>query len=533
MRGPRPGNPIDVRLSNAEPSRDSAQQRVSIRPGVSVLSVLRHLNYRPWFALAEFVDNALQSFQTRRLELGGDGAKLRVQIVLDQESPSRLTIRDNAAGIEEAIYPRAFRPAEIPADRSGLSEFGMGMKSAACWFAPRWRVRTSALGETLEKTVSFDIESIVRDSIEELTVDSQPASPNHHFTEIVLEGLYRTPQGRTLGKIRTHLASIYRMFTRDGTLELSFNDEPLGYETPRVLVAPYYKAPQDPPVQWRKEIEFDFGAGLAARGFAALRERASTSDAGFALFRRRRLIQGSADEGYRPELIFGKSNSYRYQRLFGELELEGFAVSHTKDGFVWDENEEVFLELLKEQLDADPIPLLEQAEEYRVRPSRSELKAGAEAAAARTAEVIERDLPPVLERLEGTTVAADPPKELPTVPTITRRIIEVDLHGVPWEIALELSDDPALSDWIELCDDPGLREPEPVGRSRRIGVRMSLSHPFMERFGGTTAERLEPLVRLAAAIVLSEIAARDSGVRMAGTIRRNINTLLREGLSNP
>ena len=37
-------------------------QRVNIRPGVKVLSVLQHLNYRPWFALAEFVDNSIQSF---------------------------------------------------------------------------------------------------------------------------------------------------------------------------------------------------------------------------------------------------------------------------------------------------------------------------------------------------------------------------------------------------------------------------------------------------------------------------------------
>jgi hypothetical protein len=40
----------------------STSGKVNIRPGVSVLSVLRHLNYSPWFALAEFVDNAVQSF---------------------------------------------------------------------------------------------------------------------------------------------------------------------------------------------------------------------------------------------------------------------------------------------------------------------------------------------------------------------------------------------------------------------------------------------------------------------------------------
>ena len=40
----------------------SVARKVNIRPGVSVLSVLRHLNYSPWFALAEFVDNSLQSY---------------------------------------------------------------------------------------------------------------------------------------------------------------------------------------------------------------------------------------------------------------------------------------------------------------------------------------------------------------------------------------------------------------------------------------------------------------------------------------
>lgn len=506
----------------------NASSTVSIRPGVSVLSVLRHLNYKPWYALAEFVDNALQSFLANRTQLGGESARLRVEILLDADSPARLTIRDNAGGIEQAVYPRAFRPAEAPTDRSGLSEFGMGMKSAACWFAPRWRVRTSAIGEPNEKTVAFDIESIVRDSIEELTVEEQPAAEGAHYTEIVLEGLYRVPMGRTLGKIKEHLAGIYRMFTRDGTLELMFNGEPLTYETPAVLNAPYYKTPTATAVAWRKDIDFDFGGGLMVRGFAALRERASVSEAGFALFRRRRLIQGSADEGYRPEFVFGKSNSYRYQRLFGELELTGFAVSHTKDGFAWDENEETFLELLREQLDEPPLRLLEQAEEHRTRQSRTEVQAGAETATERTARAIENEVPPVLESLGGAAAAADlPAPELPQVPLITKRVIELEHRGVNWQITLELSDDPALGDWLEIADTPSAVDP------RKIGLRLALAHPFMERFGGATADRLEPLIRLAAAIGLAEITARDSGVRSAGAIRRNINSLLRDGLSKP
>ncbi len=52
---------------------------ISIRPGVAILSVLRHLNYRPWFAMAEFVDNSLQSFLQYKKEveeLEGKGFQL-------------------------------------------------------------------------------------------------------------------------------------------------------------------------------------------------------------------------------------------------------------------------------------------------------------------------------------------------------------------------------------------------------------------------------------------------------------------------
>src|SRR5689334_23321084 len=110
---------------------------VNIRPGVTVLSVLRHLKYQPWFAIAEFVDNSIQSYLSCRTLFQrkyGDGHKLLVTIDIDPQDSGRIVIRDNAAGIAESDFPRAFRPAEIPPDRSGLSEFGMGMKSAACWF---------------------------------------------------------------------------------------------------------------------------------------------------------------------------------------------------------------------------------------------------------------------------------------------------------------------------------------------------------------------------------------------------------------
>ena len=505
---------------------------INIRPGVRILSVLSHINYSPWFAIAEFVDNSIQSFLDNEKEIkqwDGDKAKLKVEIELDTAEGGDLIVRDNAAGIYEADYQRAFQPAGIPLNRGGLSEFGMGMKSAACWFSPTWTVRTTALGESVEKTVRFDIAKIVEDNLEELTIESTPIEPSAHFTEIRLSNLHKPPQGRTIGKIREHLSGIYRVFIRTGILELRFQGEVLSYAQPEILSAPFYEAVSEAPRLWKKEIDFDFGAGLRARGFAALRDPGSTSRAGFALFRRNRLIQGSADEGYRPELIFEKPNSFTYQRLFGELHLEGFNVSHTKDGFQWDENEEPFLELLKDELDSDPVPLLSQADGYRAKSKTKDLKKGAEASTQRTSKTVEKEVPPVVEEqiIEGPEETPLPSDLPPTDVPVANKTVSVEIDYKKWEISIELSNDSGVGDWISVSDEPW------DGSVRRVKIRMSLAHPFMLQYSGADVSQIEPLQRVAIAIALSEITSRDSGIKKTRTFIRNINKFLREALSKP
>lgn len=504
-------------------------KKVDIRPGVSVLAVLRHLNYRPWFALSEFVDNAVQSFTGYRpalQEVHGDAFRLRVDIDIDTASPPRISIRDNAAGIFESEYARAFRPAAIPPDRTGLAEFGMGMKSAACWFAPRWGVRTSALGEPVARTVHFDIENIVNDDIEELTIQEKKEAADRHYTEIILEDVFHVPVGRTVTKLKEHLTDIYRAFMREGILELRFNGDPLEYREPKVLRAAYFKDKASPAREWRKPIEFDFGNGLSVHGFAALRETANTAKAGFSLFRRGRVIQGSGDEGYRPAHIFGSANSYRYQRLFGELHLEGFEVSHTKDGFRWDDNEQPFLELLREHLDSEELPLLKQAEGYRVRVARSRLKTSARQAVDNTAQALESRLPPVISVVADTKPVDTPAKEVPHTSTLASRRFDIRFRDRKWTINVELTDDPAEGQWLAVSDVAQSRE-----QPRRLDIRVSMVHPFMVRFAQADSEDVEALLRVAAAIAVGEVLARDSGVRKSGTVRRNVNELLRDALS--
>lgn len=514
--------------------------KINIRPGVSILSVLKHLNYKPWYAIAEFIDNSIQSYLVHKDELEnceGHGFRLEVTVAIDEVNRDRIAIRDNAAGIHEKDYPRAFRPAQLPQDRSGLAEFGMGMKSAACWFAPIWEVRTSALGEGIERTVSFDIAQIVRDDLNELKVDTRSVPERTHFTEIVLHSLHKPLHGNTIRKIEEHLASIFRQFIRDGILTLKFGKAALKYESPAILVAPYHKVQEGPKLEWRKDIAFDFGQGLRAHGFAALREVASTSYAGFALFRRGRLIEGSGDETYRPEQIFGKPNSYRYQRLFGELHLDGFEVSHTKDGFKWDENEEAFLSLLKEDLDEEPLPLLDQAEEFRAKTNRQSakrLEAEAEKASARTASVLEDEAPSLIDGQRATPADESPPQpQFIETPSAAKKEFEIELKDEIWRMKIDLSVDPSIGDWVDISDQPAIIARIGGKPVREMGIRLSLAHPFMERFSGADSSQIEPLLRVAVALCLAEVCARESGVKGAGTIRRNINEYLFKALSKP
>ncbi len=504
--------------------------KVNIRPGVSVLAILRHLNYKPWYALAEFVDNSVESFtlhQEALREHHGHGLKLVVNIDIDTTFAARISIRDNAAGIAIADFARAFRPAAIPPDRSGLAEFGMGMKSAACWFAPQWSVRTSAFGEAVARTVRFDIENIVNDEIEELEIQEGPEAVDRHYTEIVLENIFNVPAGRTVGKLKDHLTDIYRVFIREGTLELRFNGDPLFPQETPVLNAPYFREVEGTVRRWRKDVHFDFGNGLSVHGFAALRETANTSKAGFSLFRRGRVIEGSGDEGYRPADIFGASNSYRYQRLFGELHLDGFEVSHTKDGFRWDENEQPFLDLLREHLDSEELPLLKQAEGYRVRVARAQLTSAANLAVGNAARTIQERLPAVLPEIAKAPPVDTSNEEAPHKGTLARKQFDIRFRDKDWRINIELTEDPSESQWLAFSDVAAATE-----QPRRLDIRVSMVHPFMVRFAQNDSEDVEALLRVAAALALGEVLARDSGVSKAGTILRNVNDIIGGALSD-
>jgi hypothetical protein len=514
--------------------------QIDIRPSVSILSALRHLNYKTWFALAEFVDNAIDSYLKYEKELKvieGSNFKLEVRITINQ-TENKIIISDNAAGIHQKDFNRAFRTAEIPPNNTGLSEFGMGMKSASCWFSNYWVVASTALGEDIERIVTFDVEKIVNDKIEELNVKNITTVQNSHKTIIELHRVHNIPQKKTLGKVKEHLTSIYRDFFRQGILNLYVNDEILVYTEPKILKAPFYKTTEEPPILWKKEIpeNFEIREGLkVVKGFVAILETIETGKSGLALFRRGRVILGSADEGFKPFEIFGQTGSFRDKRIFGELHIEGLQVSHTKDGFKNDQDMQMFVEMIADFLDEVP-SLLKQAEGYRVRATAADYQKSAQLVVKETVEIARENLPkPIKELREAPKEPEKPTQEL-TISNVNKSTFEsfeIKFNAVEWRIDVELSWDLNLTNWIEV-KDKSIKERESgisVKNVREIAIRVSLTHQFTVSFAGTNKQLLTPLVRLAVAIGLSEVIARESGVENASSVRNNINKLLTEALS--
>lgn len=502
-----------------------ALSKVDVRPGVSILAVLRHLNYKPWFALGEFVDNALQSFLSRSTI--SSLKKLTIDINIDSTVPAKISVKDDAYGIALDDFPRAFKPASIPPDNSGLSEFGMGMKSAACWFSPKWEVRTSVAGEPVIRSVYFDIEKMISDESYEISITETQFYEEQHFTEIILNDVFHVPVKRTIHKIKIHLASIYRDFLRNGILVLRVNGEELSYDEPKILTAPYFKDKDGQPLCWYKEVKFRFENDISIEGFVAIRAIGNTSEAGFSLFRRGRVILGSADDTYRPAYIFGNSNSYKYQRVFGELHIDGIEVSHTKDGFRWGELEHLFLKLLRENLDSDDMPILRQAEGYRARTNSNKLITLIEHAVDGSVDEMRKNLPLIIPAILESDLVDAPTDQIEIKSKLIKRNFDVSFRNQNWLVCIEISNDPSTSEWLSLSDTGTIGD-----KCRELNIRMSMSHPIMIQFAQKDGDVSEIVFRMGAALAIAEVLARDSGLSKAGTVRRNMNDILRDVFSN-
>lgn len=351
--------------------------KVSIATKPLVYSTFRYISNHVWHAIGEYVDNSIQSYLDHQelLMKINPRHKLNVSINFDIDHDI-ITIKDNAFGIEESKFDRAFELANVPLDATGLNEYGMGMKVSSIWLSNLWSVETSAYGEATKKTVIFDLDEVVANEETELNVIEEPCDINSHYTIVTLRNLSQNkPVGRQISTIIKHLGSIYTKFIRNDILELQVNEELVEDVALKPLEAPYWKTPEDKPVTWKKDIIFEAGP-YKVKGFIGILNKMSTNtDNGFLLFRRNKVIGTSYDTKYRPKKLCGEVGSPRYKRIYGELELEGFSVSFTKNSFTQDADLEAFIEMLAEDLQKDKsFKIFDQAQKYTPTKGKVEKK---------------------------------------------------------------------------------------------------------------------------------------------------------------
>ncbi len=114
--------------------------------------------------------------------------------------------------------------------------------------------------------------------------------------------------------------------------------------------------------------------------------------------------------------------------------------------------------------------------------------------------------------------------ELTKTEKTLHREFDIRFNKVAWKVSIELSYDPSLTELIEVGDQfikDGMFE----NGIRKIGIRLSLTHPFMVEFAGADNSKIEPILRIVAALGLSEIIAKDS-YKNQGEVRRNFNELI-------
>ncbi|MBA3963837.1 MAG: ATP-binding protein [Chthoniobacterales bacterium] len=206
---------------------------IEIRPGSDVYATYQRLAYKIWYAIGEFVDNSTQNFSEHRKAIQkslGKTPKLTIDVAYDPQAGT-LSVADDANGMNLAELTRAVQLNKPPADPSGRSEFGMGLKMASCWLGRKWRVVTKRLGAIEEYEVAIDVRDLERhhpDSVGVLVRKNQPTA--QHYTRIEVEGLYRTFRGQAISRIKEHLASIYRRDIDSGEVVIRWNGEPLTWE---------------------------------------------------------------------------------------------------------------------------------------------------------------------------------------------------------------------------------------------------------------------------------------------------------------
>lgn len=313
--------------------------------GYEIINSYKRLSYKQWFALAEYVDNSTQAyFNNPSLKdmFDASGEILTVSILYSGEGKNaQLTIEDNSIGMSYEELQKAVIIGSPPVINTGRSKYGLGMKTASFWLGNEWQVVTKKLGETKEHSIVINLQNIVDNDGQLQYVERENLPLETHYTHITITDLNQPFNSRTRNKVKEYLRSMYRVDILNKTLKLKWQDEELEWTYDEVWGE--FKQMAD----GEDRVSFSFNVGdKTVSGWAAALLNGSRGKAGFSMFHNERVIVGWPNS-YKPEAIFGTEggrNDLINQRVVGELKMDDFKVSHTKDAIIFQDDEEEILE---------------------------------------------------------------------------------------------------------------------------------------------------------------------------------------------
>jgi hypothetical protein len=486
---------------------DNSDFDVDIRPDTSALRMFRNINFKPWYALGEFVDNSISSgiknFDVLKKTNGKDFVA-RISIEFDHENDV-LVIEDNAAGItREVLKERALRTGKQPDDIStGLNRHGVGMKAAGFWWGARMKIKTYPIGQDHGWEAIMDISE--ENEFEETEVTKVKSIPHRGYsgTKIEISKLWqKIPDGKAQKTIKSYLPSIYRIFLDPNSeyyeipCEIFYQDELLNFNLPELLEAPYWakKAVKpdasSPILYWKDDVDITLKTGQQIKGWIGILKVMSRDLSGFFLHYRGKGIAGvvphlSPEEdkkattkdllissGFKPRQIFGQTGSHTDSSFIGEFDISEFGKTITTDSPLWtDEERDDFIEQLLKFMSRPEKNYIAMGINYRRREAAKEDK-------VELIEQSENELILIKSGIESKIDHSEPSREdtlsieeseIPSEENIFRvDFLDQELHK--HEFTMEFIFDRS-SDFLTI------KEEETAFNHR---VRINLSHPAMD-----------------------------------------------------
>lgn len=504
-----------------------AEIDIEVKQGI--LGTYHNYTYKPPQVFAEFIDNAIQSVEDNKNSLLSEDPnyvlRIDIQIEWDTETPDhvvrakKVVVSDNAAGMTMQKFSDAFKSADSSVFRGGLNEFGMGMKVAACWLGNKWRVETKSITEQVTHILEVDVEEVSKKDIKLLPSTDKIIPGKKHGTNIVVTKMWPQIKESSLQSLKDGIASIYRYYLRKKEIQIFVNGELLSFDNYEVLKAPPYNNLTGPDIEWKKAIDVDLdGTGkYKATGFIGLLKEMDDQKRGVVFLRRNRVVMGfDPNERSIGKKVMGQPGSFKYRRVFGELEISGFDVAFGKNQIIDQDQLEFLMDVVAGKAVIDGVSILTQGDKFRKKPKKPVPPTPEPPKPEPPKPEPPKPEPPKPEPPTPVPPKPEPPKPEPPKPDDEIKLpitYTFKFGGNDWTFIMDTT-----SEIPNLFANDASRKDEHI-----LGCKINLSHPFFKVYGQPTKQTLAIIKAFSIANYITTIDGRGNVVKFINEFEDLIN----------